>query len=210
MRKYVPERETYSIDILTHSSTQAACHSVLLDHAVGHDTYAGTHHFYILEKGCLPVSVISIDEPWVIPALCAAQSNFDEHSLEPVLPFPYLVLSKLSYGKRQDFMDVARLLARASQQEAHDTTKLVQTWLPNEVSTIQLLHEVGTQEYHQVVNKKLSYVNEPNRYSPWYHLVAPLWRHRDTDWRIWLDSDAFQIGEDWPECMVSESRYNTY
>lgn len=201
MKRYVPERATYALDVMISSLSEREVHRVLVQQSVHHDYFSGTRQYYILQSERLYLTTISIDEPWLDIALEGARSSLDPFSAEPTLPFEWLVFTKMYYGKRQDFMDCARLMARASEAQISLVIALLNQWLPESLDALRALYRVGKQELRFASSP--SYVNQRTEYTPWQHLCAFYYPYIESSWVEDLaGSELILTTQDWPEEQV--------
>lgn len=203
MRPFLPQRATFAIDVLVEQRSAALIYQQLKPEALIDDYYADTHQFYVLKDSKIFLNVISLNEDWVTKALKAASLNLDPNTSEPTVPFEWLILSKMSYGRRQDFMDCARLIARANEKQIAKTKELLEHWLPNSLPELRKLYKVGKVELEKSSNNS-KYRNLKTSYTPWHHLSASLLRHLDDDWtNPFSRAEELYTPKDWPEQMVS-------
>lgn len=205
MRTYLPERATYSIDILIDPISKDEIVKALREVSHPEETYSDTHTFFTLRESRLHLTLLSLEPPWLLEALDAARKHLDTASTEPTLPFPWIILSKLDYGKRQDFMDCARLIARASQQQLDATKALLEKWNPSYIPELRQLYRVGTAEQQNAPQRAPAYRNEKTEYTSWHHMSAAHFDYLDIDWRDLIDQpglDLITTPQEWPEEKV--------
>ncbi len=164
MKPYFPERQTYSLDLLIETQHFQEVAAALSKHASHQDLFDDSHRFYTLKWSRAYLCLINSSEAWVKPALEAAQKHLYQRS--PSLPLPWLLLSKMWCGTRQDFLDSARLVARASQEQIDETKALFETYLPEAIPELRSLYKIGKAE----LNDQPAYKNKPNAFSAWYKL----------------------------------------
>ena len=202
LRKYLPERKTYSLDVLIHADCAEHIHKELLPHTLEDDYFSGTHRFYILKSNKQYLTTISLDAPWVESALNTSKNYLDSN--EPSLPFEWLILTKMTYGKRQDFMDCARLIARASKHQFFDTKELLEKWMPSAIPELRKLYSVGNQELEKAPGDKPKYRNEATKYTSWHHMSASHLQYLEPDWETALSGeDKLDTPFDWPERPIN-------
>lgn len=173
MRRYLPERKTFTLDVLIHACDANHVKERLSRHAHECDFYADTHQYYILESSKLFITVICSDYPWVQKALHKATSCLDLGTTEPSLPYEWLVFSKFFHGSRQDFLDCARLITRARPYQLFDLVMLVEEWIPKSIEELRALYKTGKRE-QQLQNTIAIYRNQNTEYTPWHHLSASM------------------------------------
>ena len=91
------------------------------------------------------VDVLEGGEPWWDAALAAAQGNRDQHGL-PILPLPYLVLSKLLSGRTQDIADITRTLGLADEAALSAVREIIATHAPADLEDLEALISLGQLE----------------------------------------------------------------
>jgi len=192
-RSYLPERHTYALDIFVEPRYYEYVKKTLNRKSIYSDYYSNTHQFFILTQDRLYLNVIHPKESWLTSAINSAQLHLHPIISEPTLRFHWLILSKFSHGRRQDFLDIARLLARADKIQLSDTKELFLRWFPNEIHSLKTLYTIGKQELKK--SKSLEHTNHPNKYSDWHHLNAYyLLQYGESDWekdflsKDWIDN----------------------
>ena len=196
MRQYVPERATYSLDVYIAFEDADRNHKQLIPFARETDYFSDTHRYYILKRNSIFLSVIACKDHWINQALKDAQTHLDPISQEPKLTFEWLVLSKMSHGRRQDFMDCARLISRASQVEIDATKDLLEEWMPKALPELRKLYEVGKLE--RLLSK--AYKNETSRLNDWQCIAHHFMNNVDK-----RDIDTFSIPSSWDEILKNYS-----
>lgn len=130
LRAYMPERMTLDVDVLIHERDATAARRAFVD--TGYDIVGqlsiGGFTVRQPEPDAVTVDVITGRDPWVDDALAGPHYDSGGH---PVLPRPYLTLSKLQAGRTQDLADVQRLLAGTPPNERASTRQLVERYAPD-------------------------------------------------------------------------------
>ncbi len=108
-RLYMPERVTQGMDIAVAAADGPEARQKL---EASSFTYQGELHIggssWLSPEG-QTVDMLEGEEPWWPEALAEAETNRDAQGL-PILPLPYLVLTKFQAGRVQDLADVTRML----------------------------------------------------------------------------------------------------
>jgi len=91
------------------------------------------------------VDVLEGREAWWAEALAQAAGNRDAQGL-PVLPLPYLVLSKLCAGRVQDVADVTRMLGLADDAALGQVRRLIAEESPEDLDDLESLITLGQLE----------------------------------------------------------------
>jgi hypothetical protein len=144
----MPERATGDLDIVILTEDVSVTHTRLSAHgyhregdlAIGGSTWRS--------PAGQDVDVIELREPWVANALAEAATNPDPQGL-PVLPLPYLVLTKLEASRAQDLADLARMLGGAEQRELDLVRSTVREFIPADVDDLEALIRLGRLEREQ-------------------------------------------------------------
>lgn len=202
MKSFLPQRATYALDLLITPASKKRTIQALDKLSSRKETFSNTHTFYRLREETLYLNLLSIDAPWVTTALTDSRKNIDPTSLEPVLTFPWLILSKLNYGKRQDYMDCARLISRATPKQLEETKRLLNKWLPTALPDLRKLYRIGKQELKHAPKNKPAYLNQETSYTPWHHMSAAQMDYLNVNWKELVDQpeqDLLTTPLDWPE-----------
>lgn len=127
LRAYMPERMTLDVDVLIHERDATAARRAFVD--AGYEVLGqlsiGGFAVRQPEPDAAAVDVIARRDPWLDDALAAPHHDSGGH---PVLPRPYLILSKLQAGRTQDLADVQRLLAGTPLDERASIRQLVERY----------------------------------------------------------------------------------
>ncbi len=166
MIPHLPERRTFSLDLLIEARHQQDAVQSLKKHSSHYDYFWHTHDFFILKRTKQYLCLINSSAPWVSNAISAAQSQIIRN--EPTIPFPWLILSKMNTGSRQDLLDCARLIARTNDNHIQETKKLLETHLPEALPELRKLYQAGIQE----LKSNPTYINKPTAYSAWLKMNA--------------------------------------
>ena len=144
-RLYMPERTTRDLDVAIRAEDGPRARERLKSAGF---TYEGE---LAIGGSCwrtpdgFPVDVVEYREPWFAQALRDAQSNRDQQGL-PVVPMPYLVLTKFQAGRVQDLADVTRMLGQANDEGLAAVRALFAQWLPDGREDLESLIELGRLE----------------------------------------------------------------
>ncbi len=144
-RLYMPERATQSLALVVRAEEAEAVRRALSEAGFeyqGELTVGGSS--WLSAEGT-PVHVVEMAEPWLAGALTEAQRNLDAQGL-PVLPFRYLVLTKLRAGRVQDLADVTRMLGQAGEDTLASVRALFRWVLPEAHEDLESLIELGRLE----------------------------------------------------------------
>lgn len=147
-RHYMPERTTVDLDILIAIEDARAARERLQQ--------AGYH--YVQELGVggstwrspegIAVDVLESNEPWAAQALAEAQQNLDLQGL-PILPLPYLILTKLRSGRVQDLADITRMLGQAEDTQISHIRRVIATFEVETLEDLESLILLGRMESGQ-------------------------------------------------------------
>jgi hypothetical protein len=144
-RLYMPERTTKDLDVLIKPADASEARRKLAaagfthkgERAIGGSSWTTPDGF--------SVDVLELEEPWTGQALAEAQANRDPQGL-PVLPLPYLSLTKFQSGRVQDTADLARMLGQANEEALAAVRAVFRQWLPAEMEDLESLIELGQLE----------------------------------------------------------------
>jgi len=144
-RHYMPERMTVDLDIVVRVEDAAEVRSRL--------AAAGYRHLGEVSRGrscwAAPtgeeVDVLEGGERWWSEALAQAADNRDPQGL-PILPLPYLVLTKLRAGRVQDVADVTRMLGLADGAALAEVRSFIDREAPEDLDDLESLIELGQLE----------------------------------------------------------------
>jgi hypothetical protein len=144
-RHYMPERTTRDLDIAVWFEDASAVRQRL---TVAGFSYSGELAIggssWISSEG-FPVDVIEMQAPWARQALQEAQANRDPHGL-PILPLPYLVLTKFEAGRVIDIADLTRMLGQATEDQIEQVRKLFSKFYPEDLEDLESLIHLGRLE----------------------------------------------------------------
>ncbi|MBI4614328.1 MAG: hypothetical protein HY720_12010 [Planctomycetes bacterium] len=156
-RLYKPERTTKDIDILIRARDRASIEESLARSGftksrdlafVNQPTWSGTA--WTSGRGKRKLDVLSIQARWVDRALALAEENRDREGLR-VLPFGYLVLTKIESMRGRDVADLTELLGvaiRLGHTEALERSRaLVRRHLPDREEEFDQLLQLGEWEF---------------------------------------------------------------
>ena len=144
-RLYMPERATHDLDIMVMTSDLREAESRLAQagwQREGELTVGGSS--WRLPEGAR-LDVLACDEPWCPEALAEAESNRDQQGL-PVLPLPYLVLTKLRSSRTIDLGDLPRMLGLADEVALDRVRAVVRKYSPEDAEDLESLIELGKLE----------------------------------------------------------------
>jgi len=162
VQHYIAERDCYRLDFLTETQHREIVQQFFKKHSRHTDKYADTHDFYILKRSKIYIGVINSPADWVTSAINQAQDN------NKVLPLQWLILAKMWTGDRQDFLDSARLIARAKENDFDQIKAIFEEYLPEALPELRELYKIGIAELKQ----NPDYQNKPNSYSAWHKMNA--------------------------------------
>jgi hypothetical protein len=91
------------------------------------------------------LDVVECSEPWCREAIAEAQANRDQQGL-PVLPLPYLVLTKLRASRGRDVGDLTQMLGLADEAERNEVREAVARHAPEDLEDLEALIELGKLE----------------------------------------------------------------
>lgn len=142
-RAYMPERMTKDLDILIHQNDKEAVLSRL--------EQAG---YQILEPLAIPgyaltapdgaeVDLLVGNEAWLKEAL---HQPVQDAAGYPVISLPYLILLKMGAQPTQDWADVSRMLALASDEDLDKVRAAVARYTPEDSEDLESLIFIGKQE----------------------------------------------------------------
>ncbi len=145
-QQYMPERATGDLAVVVAKGDTAAARAKL--RAAG---YAFRGELRIGSSAWRSpdgqdIDVIEGAEAWWPTALAAARTNRDGQDL-PVLPLPYLVLTKLQAGRTQDIADISRMLGLANADAREAVRRLVAREAPADCDDLESLIQLGELEY---------------------------------------------------------------
>ena len=144
-RMYMPERSTQDFDILVLKADYASAERSLKRGgfrkggklAIGGTSWTAPDGF--------AVDVLVCQGEWCATAISEAAANLDPHG-NPVIPLPYLVLTKFLAGRVQDIADCARMLGLANDEHLAKVRTVFETWLPDETADLEGLITLGRLE----------------------------------------------------------------
>jgi hypothetical protein len=144
-RHYMPERMTADIDIAVRAEDGPEAERRLA--AAGYRRLGG------LTTGGASweaptghrVDVVEGREQWWSEALVQAADNQDAQGL-PIVPLPYLVLTKLRTGRVQDVADVTRMLGLAEDSALDQVRRLIADESPRDLDDLESLITLGQLE----------------------------------------------------------------
>lgn len=144
-RLYMPERTTHDLDIAVwyedapavRKRLEAAGFSYSGELAVGGSSWCSPEG--------LPLDVIELRTSWACQALAEAQENRDPQGL-PILPLPYLALTKFEAGRAQDLADLARMLGQAAEEQLQKVRALFARFHPDDLEDLESLIRLGRLE----------------------------------------------------------------
>jgi hypothetical protein len=148
VRAYMPERMTSDLDVAIARDDAERCRTCL--RAAGF-AYAGEltigGSMWRTPEG-FPVYVVELDAQWAEEALREAGRNRDLHG-QPVMPLPYLILTKLEAGRAQDIADISRMLGQADSDALASVRRMVKAHQPDAEEDIESLTALGRLELQQ-------------------------------------------------------------
>ncbi len=144
-RRYMPERVTRDLDVMISADDRHNAAARLRQagwEETGRLTIGGTA--WLSPEG-VGLDLVESAEPWCREAIAEAQTTRDKQGL-PVLPLPYLVLTKLSSGRVQDTADLSRMLGMADEAERDRVRETVARHVPQDSEDVDALIELGKLE----------------------------------------------------------------
>ncbi|MBM2810212.1 MAG: hypothetical protein HW416_971 [Chloroflexi bacterium] len=144
-RRYMPERGTADLDAMVESGNAAVAGQRLVAAGFAFEGTLAIGGSAWRSPDGLHVDVIERDDPWVADALLAASHNRDEQRL-PILPLPYLVLTKLDASRAQDVADLARMLGAAAESDLELCRQVVNEFRPEDRDDLESLIRLGRLE----------------------------------------------------------------
>lgn len=144
-RLYMPERATADLDVIVLLGHGPAVRRALErsgfvrrgDLAIGGSTWESPEG--------VQIDLLERNDPWLPKALAAAAANRDPQGL-PILPLPYLVLTKLQASRVQDLADLARMLGGADAPSLGQVRAAVKEYAPGDLDDLESLIELGRLE----------------------------------------------------------------
>lgn len=142
-RAYMPERATKDLDVLVQTSDGDEVVARL--QAMGFEIIGtlGIPGYVLRSPEGVEIDVLLSDAAWLDEAL--AQVGRDPAGL-PVLALPYLVLTKLTAMRSQDWADVSRMLGLATESELQRVRDVVQRYSPEDAEDLEALIILGQRE----------------------------------------------------------------
>jgi hypothetical protein len=144
-RHYMPERATQDLDVIVAAGDGDQAERRLREagwERRGRLTIGGST--WRSSEGAA-LDLVECAEPWCEAAIAEAQTNRDQQGL-PILPLPYLVLTKLAAGRLQDAADVSRMLGMAEEAERQRVRQVVTRHSPDDAEDVEALIELGRLE----------------------------------------------------------------
>ncbi len=144
-RHYMPERATVDLDIVVRAGDAPEVRTRLAAAGwslVGELSIPGSTWRAPTGE---TVDVLEGGEPWWDEALAAAADNRDRQGL-PILPLPYLVITKLRSGRTQDIADIARMLGLADDAVLGEVRRVVGAHCPEDREDLEALISLGQLE----------------------------------------------------------------
>jgi hypothetical protein len=144
-RMYMRERSTQDLDVMVAAPDAAAVEERLAEAGwvrVGPLTIGGATW---RSPAGLEVDILHSRAPWTERALAEAADNRDDQGL-PILPLPYLVLTKLAASRAQDVADIARMLGAADESALAAVRGVVRRYAPEDAEDLEALIELGKRE----------------------------------------------------------------
>ena len=144
-RAYMPERVTRDLDAAIRAEDAPRARERLQQ--------AGWRHVGELSVGGSrwadptgqEVDIVELADGWTEEAIALAQANRDQQGL-PILPLPYLVLTKLRAGRVQDVADISRMLGQATEEQLQAVRDVVATYSPEDLEDVESLAALGRRE----------------------------------------------------------------
>lgn len=143
--RYAPQRHTLDLDVAIWAGDEERVASLLA--AQGH-ARKRAHRTAVTSwqtPGGNPVDLLLLDAAWAQDALAAAQEN--RMGGLPVLPLPYLVLTKMAAGRMADLADIARMLGMAQGEALAEVRRVANAFLtPADREDLERLIRLGRME----------------------------------------------------------------
>jgi len=158
VQQFIPERDCYRLDLLIETRHREEVLKFFKKNSSHQDCFADTHDFFILKRRKIYLGVINSPDNWVPEAI--KQSS---HA-----PLPWLIFTKMWAGGRQDFLDAARLIARANTKDFDQVKTIFEKYNPRALSELRELYKFGKAE----LDNNPTYHNKPNSYSAWHKINA--------------------------------------
>ncbi len=142
-RAYMPERATKDLDVLVRAGDGDAVLARLKDSGYQVVSTLGIPGYVLRSSDGVEIDVLLSDAVWLDEAL--AQVGRDPAGF-PVLALPYLVLTKLTAMRSQDWADVSRMLGLASEIELERVRDVVRRYSPEDAEDLEALIILGQRE----------------------------------------------------------------
>lgn len=144
-RHYAPERATADLDILLERGRALMAHERLHQAGFRHSgALAASRSLWYAPDGT-PIDVLTLDTSWMKDALALAAQNRDLQAL-PILPLPYLALTKLQAGRPLDIGDLTRMLGLASDAALDELRAVVSQFDPEAREDVETMILLGRME----------------------------------------------------------------
>jgi hypothetical protein len=142
-RAYMPERATGDMDILV----RARDGKEVIEHfkRAGYQVLSrlGVPGYLLRAPNGVKLDVIFGNYPWIDKSL--AQPRLDPAGY-PTIPLPYLVLMRLDAQRAQDWADVSRMIAQASEDDRRKTRRILAKYRPEDLDDLESLIFFGEKE----------------------------------------------------------------
>ncbi len=142
-RAYMPERATGDIDILVHARDGKAVIERLQLSGYKVLSRLAVPGYLLRAPSGVKLDVIFGSSPWIDKALAHPQHDPARY---PTIPLPYLVLMKLAAQRVQDWADVSRMIAQASEQERQEVRRVLAKYSPEDLDDLESLIFIGEKE----------------------------------------------------------------
>ena len=144
-RQYMPERVTKDLDVVIADADGREAARRLREagwEETGRLMIGGAS--WLSPQG-VGLDLVECGEPWCREAIAEAQGNRDKQGL-PILPLPYLVLTKLRASRGRDVGDLTQMLGMADEAERERVRETVARYAPEDTEDVDALIELGKLE----------------------------------------------------------------
>lgn len=135
---YMPQRQTFDIDILIHQENQEEINQEFIAEnarLIGDLTIGGRS--YLLQEQT--INIIYSKDSWFFDAYRAANVAFGIK----VISLPYLVLLKMLAGRMQDLADCSRMLGHADNSTIAEVKRIITLYSPEDLEDLESLIYLG-------------------------------------------------------------------
>jgi hypothetical protein len=148
-RHYMAERTTKDLDVVIIATSAEKVRQKLQAGGLTYQGELAIKGSHWLTPDNQPIDVLEGQESWWNEAVDEAQNNHDLQGL-PIVPLPYLILSKFKAGRLQDIADISRMLGGATSQELDKVRAIfTQHCTTDEIEDLESLITLGKLELGQ-------------------------------------------------------------